>query len=80
MHCGSVRIWDGQPCDCNCEACWFRDVNVFTRFVCDWTEYPGYEFNVGSGGELVVAETMSNPLSMGEMVNEVPVFPVHEMI
>ena len=85
MHCGGVAIWDGQSCECGCEACWFRDVNVFTRFVCSWMEYPSYKFEVGPGGRLRVVEStprVSSTISgtaytSGELVDEVPVFPIH---
>ena len=84
MHCGGIAVWDGQPCGCSCETCWYRDVNVFTRFVKNWLDYPSYEFHAGADGELLVAETTPQMLQRSDhrippynvFFEEVPVLTV----
>lgn len=36
MHCGKVQAW--EPCSCNCESCWYRDVPCTTSYVDDEAE------------------------------------------
>lgn len=31
MHCGKVQAW--EPCRCNCETCWYKDLSCTTTYV-----------------------------------------------